>query len=89
MSKTSNNTVQEKLTQLSNLVEWFQGDDFTLEAAVEKAQGINDTVKQAESYRDKVFTAMQALRGDIDSLEMIVPRDTWPVPTYVDLLFKL
>ena len=60
-----------------------------LEAAVKKAQSISDTVKKAESYRDKVFTAMQALRTDIDSMEMIVPRDTWPVPTYVDLLFKL
>ncbi len=60
-----------------------------LEAAVEKSQAISDTVKQAQSYRDKVFTAMQALRGDIDSLETLVPADTWPVPTYTDLLFKL
>jgi glutamine synthetase len=60
-----------------------------LEAAVEKAQAIGTTVKQAESYRDKVFTTMQALRGDIDSLEMLIPADTWPVPTYADLLFKL
>jgi glutamine synthetase len=60
-----------------------------LEAAVEKAQAISATVKQAESYRDKVFTAMQTLRGDIDSLEMLIPADTWPVPTYADLLFKL
>jgi len=60
-----------------------------LEAAVEKAQAISGTVKQAESYRDKVFTAMQALRFDIDSLEKLVPADTWPVPSYTDLLFKL
>ncbi|NLT23972.1 MAG: glutamine synthetase type III [Syntrophorhabdus sp.] len=60
-----------------------------LETAVEKAQAVSNTVKQAESYRDKVFTALQALRGDIDSLEMLIPADTWPVPTYADLLFKL
>ncbi len=60
-----------------------------LEAAVEKAQAVSDTVKQAESYRDKVFATVQALRADIDSLEMLVPADTWPVPTYTDLLFKL
>ena len=40
-------------------------------------------------YRDKVATAVKALRTDIDALEMIVPRDMWPVPTYADLLFKL
>jgi glutamine synthetase len=60
-----------------------------LEAAMAKAQAIADTVKRAEAYRDKVATTMQALRIDIDALEMIVPGDTWPVPTYADLLFKL
>lgn len=60
-----------------------------LEAAAERAQAISGTVKQAESYRDKVFAAMQTLRVDIDSLEKLVPADTWPVPSYTDLLFKL
>jgi glutamine synthetase len=60
-----------------------------LEAATAKAQETADTVKKAETYRDKVATAIQALRTDIDALEMIVPRDMWPVPTYVDLLFKI
>ncbi|HOW53245.1 MAG TPA: glutamine synthetase III [Syntrophorhabdaceae bacterium] len=60
-----------------------------LETAVKKAQQIDDTVKKAESYRDNVFTVMQALRADVDSLEMMIPRDMWPVPTYSDLLFKL
>jgi glutamine synthetase len=60
-----------------------------LELAVAKTQAIADVVKKAESYRDKVFVAMQDLRKDIDALEMIVPRDMWPVPSYADLLFKL
>jgi glutamine synthetase len=60
-----------------------------LEAATTKAQETADTVKKAEMYRDRVITAMQALRADIDALEMIVPRDMWPVPVYADLLFKL
>jgi len=60
-----------------------------LEAAVGKSQTVAGCVKMAESYRDKVVPAMQALRKDVDSLETIVPRDMWPVPTYADLLFKL
>jgi len=60
-----------------------------LEAAVAKTQEITDVVKRAEGCRDKVVTAMQALRAGIDALEMIVPRDMWPVPTYSELLFKL
>ncbi len=60
-----------------------------LEVATLKAQGTADTVKRAETYRDTVVTTMRTLRTDIDALEMIVPRDMWPVPTYSDLLFKL
>jgi glutamine synthetase len=60
-----------------------------LEAAAAKAQTISDAVKQSETYRDKVFTAIQALRADVDALEMVVPKDMWPVPTYTELLFKL
>lgn len=60
-----------------------------LEAAVTKTQSVSDIVKKAENYRDKVVTAMQDLRKDIDALEMMVPRDMWPVPSYSDLLFKL
>ncbi len=61
----------------------------TLEGAVAKAQKTDDTVKKAEVYRDKVVPVMQVLRGNIDVLEMMVPADMWPVPTYTDLLFKL
>jgi len=46
-----------------------------------KAQKTDDTVKQAEVYRDKVVPVMQVLHGDIDALEMVVPADIWPVPT--------
>ena len=60
-----------------------------LEAAVTKAREADDCVKKAETYRDEVVPAMQALRVDIDAIEMLVPTDMWPVPTYADLLFKL
>jgi glutamine synthetase len=60
-----------------------------LEAVTAKAQATAGTVKNAESYRDKVVPAMQALRADIDTLETMVPKDMWPVPSYTDLLFKL
>jgi glutamine synthetase len=60
-----------------------------LEAATAKTQATADTVEKAEAYRDKVAPVMQALRTDIDALEMIIPRDMWPVPTYAELLFKL
>ena len=60
-----------------------------LEAAVVKAREVDDCLKKAETYRDEVTTAMKSLRADIDAIEMLVPRDMWPIPTYAELLFKL
>jgi len=83
-------TVQEDLLKkLSSLIASSYKNLAKLESAVAKTQAIDDVVKKAESYRDKVVTVMQDLRKDIDALEMIVPKDMWPVPSYADLLFKL
>jgi glutamine synthetase len=80
---------EDLLKKLSSFLASSYKNLAKLETAVAKTQKITDTVKKAESYRDKVITTMQALRADIDTLEMIVPRDMWPVPNYTDLLFKL
>jgi glutamine synthetase len=80
---------EDLLKKLSSLLSSSYKNLAKLEAAVSKTQAITDTVKKAESYRDNVVTTMQTLRENIDALEMIVPRDMWPVPSYADLLFKL
>jgi glutamine synthetase len=80
---------EDLLKKLSSILASSYKNLMKLEAATAKTQAIADTVKKAESYRDKVTTSMQALRSDIDALEMIVPKDMWPVPNYTDLLFKL
>ncbi|MCP4713825.1 MAG: glutamine synthetase type III [Deltaproteobacteria bacterium] len=83
-------TVQEELLgTASDLLESAHKKVGLLEAALKKAQAITPVTKQAAAYRDTVFPAMNTLREDIDALEMLVPRDLWPVPTYADLLFKL
>jgi glutamine synthetase len=80
---------EDLLKKISSLLNSAYKNLTKLETAVAKAQSIDDAVKKAESYRDKVVTAMAALRSDVDSLENFIPRDTWPVPTYAELLFKL
>ena len=80
---------EDLLKKLSSILASSYKNLTKLEAAVTKTLSISDTIKKAESYRDKVVTGMQDLRKDIDALEMIVPKDMWPVPNYTDLLFKL
>ncbi len=43
--------------------------------------------KHARYFRDKVVPAMAALRQAGDGLEMLVPHDLWPLPTYREMLF--
>lgn len=58
MSEANKKTVQEKLVDLSELVNWFQGSDFTLEEAVPK-------YKQAESLADEIEKDLTKLKNDI------------------------
>lgn len=51
-------TIQEKLSELSELVEWFQSPEFILEMALEK-------YKQAEQLADEIETELMQLKNDI------------------------
>ena len=53
-----NKTVQEKLTQLSELVGWFQGAEFSLEEAVTK-------FKDAELLAEEIEKDLTGLKNDI------------------------
>lgn len=80
---------KEILSQVSELLESAHDKLGALEAALKKAQGIHHAKERAEVFRDKVTVAMRNLREDIDALEMLVPANIWPVPSYADMLFKL
>jgi glutamine synthetase len=80
---------QDLLKKLGGLLASSYKTLTSLEAAVCKAKGIAESVEKAEAYRDEVIPVMQSLRSDIDALEMLVPSDMWPIPTYAELLFKL
>lgn len=51
-------TVQEKLTDLSELVAWFQGASFKLEDALEK-------YKQAETLAEEIEKDLTKLKNDV------------------------
>ncbi|MBI4397590.1 MAG: glutamine synthetase III [Candidatus Omnitrophica bacterium] len=78
---------KEHLTKVQALLASAVGKLEALEAATQKAQALSEAHAKAVAFRDKVFTAQAALRADIDVLETLTPKDMWPVPTYVDMLF--
>jgi exodeoxyribonuclease VII small subunit len=58
MSST-NKSIQEKTTELSKLVEWFDSEDFTLEAALDK-------FKQAEKLAVEIEHDLTSLKNEIN-----------------------
>jgi len=48
---------------------------------------IEDAKTRAMSFKDNVVPAMAALRRPVDSLEMLVDKAKWPVPSYGDMMF--
>ena len=62
MSEANNDTkkksVQDKLTELSELVEWFQGASFKLEDALDK-------FKDAEALAEEIEKDLTKLKNDI------------------------
>ncbi|MDR2431360.1 MAG: glutamine synthetase III [Candidatus Margulisbacteria bacterium] len=80
---------EELLAKVSRLLEAINKKTAALEAANAKANAAEDATDKAILFRDEVFTAIAALREEVDALEVIVPAYVWPVPTYADMLFKL
>ena len=61
MSK-SNKTVQEKTIELTELVAWFDSEDFSLEAAMDK-------FKAAEALAEEIEADLVALKNDIQLVQ--------------------
>jgi exonuclease VII small subunit len=57
-NNTKDKSVQDKLTELSELVGWFQGSSFKLEAALDK-------FKEAESMAEEIEKDLTKLKNDI------------------------
>lgn len=80
----------ELLTEVSSLATALKNNIATLEEAVGKAANAHgDTYAQAALFRFDVCEKMAALREVADTLETLVDKDVWPMPTYSDLLFNI
>ena len=80
---------KDLLTTCSSLLAKAQTALYAVKDADKKANAMEEGKKQAEFFRDTVFTAMADLRAPIDELEMIVDKEYWPVPSYGDMLFEV
>ncbi|MGI6028531.1 MAG: glutamine synthetase III [Candidatus Heteroscillospira sp.] len=77
------------LKQVSGLLAEAQGAKLEMEEAIAVVNAMEDVRDMAITFHDKVVPAMVRLRAAVDSLELIVDKDIWPVPTYGDLMFEV
>ncbi len=56
-----------------------------LEAALGDEAGTPEA--HARHFRDEVIPAMNAVRETADALELLLPSDSWPLPTYREMMF--
>lgn len=62
MSKTSEKTVSQRISELGNLVAWFESDEFELEQAIGK-------YKEAEKLADEIEHDLTKLKNEVTVLK--------------------
>ena len=62
-----NKTIQEKTIELTKLVEWFDGDDFKLEAALDKFKEAEDLATDIEKDLLSLKNEIQIVKQKFDS----------------------
>ena len=77
----------ELLDEVCGLIKDLKNSISKVEKEVAAADAISATNKKAEAFRDVVVPAMNELREAADALESICDADTWPLPTYAEMLF--
>ncbi|MCI8611232.1 MAG: glutamine synthetase type III [Clostridiales bacterium] len=83
-------TAEKKLIEkISARTDSFYDNLEKLETALAGAEPLADSKEAAFYYKDKVLSAMQALRADADALEQLTAADFWPYPSYGDMLFSI
>ncbi|HHX55595.1 MAG TPA: glutamine synthetase type III [Clostridiales bacterium] len=94
---------EEMLISIQDLLSQAQKALKQLEELIKNAETIaNEDLKPLEYsknnikgqelslfFKNRVIPVMEDLRKPIDQLELIIPKDLWPVPTYGDMLFEV
>jgi glutamine synthetase len=73
------------LTAYTKLVDRFKAQTDALAVLLDHNGGAAE--KHAKYMRDKIVPVMEKLRQVGDEIEVLTPHETWPLPTYREMLF--
>jgi len=74
------------LETLSSLIDEFRARTDELTSALDHT-GSGSAEQHARCFRDVVIPKMAELRETGDKIELFIPSDEWPLPTYREMLF--
>lgn len=77
------------LSQISDLTESLFEATNDLRDKIRSASALHDAAEKAWAYRKGVVPAMERLRTTADALELLVPSEQWPFPSYSDILYNI
>jgi glutamine synthetase len=77
---------KKSLDSLTKLTDEFKRRSDKLALALSHDGG-GSAEKHAKHFRDAVVPAMEKLRESGDALELVIPHEQWPLPTYREMLF--
>ncbi len=80
---------EKLLTSAAKLTDAMLAGLEKLEADVDKVDEDADSLVIARYYHDVIFADMNELRETIDALEVVIPGDIWPYPTYGEMLYSV
>lgn len=63
----TNKTIQEKMAELNELINWFDGDEFTLEAALVKFKVAETLAADIEKDLNSLKNEIQIVKQKFDS----------------------
>ena len=79
----------ELLVEVSDLLADTKVALAKLQEVVAEGLTMEENESRAKFYHDEVFKAMEELRAPVDTLEMLVDKEAWPMPSYGDLIFEV
>ena len=83
-----NTATQEKmLERFQTGLDAVQATYEALAAKHAEITQIEDVQEQASAYAHELVPLMDAVRAEVDQLEILVPSSDWPVPSYNEILF--
>lgn len=78
--------LDDKIENTTKLIKTLDIETTKLKEMLKTSKTISEIEKQAKYCSEDVKDQMKALRECVDTLEDLLPREYWPMPTYSDML---